>query len=235
MREQIRQAVAVLTAGGVIAHPTETVFGLAADPTNRHALDRLLALKGRQPNKGLILLIPDRSVLNEFLQPRTLIDPGVQALMDRFWPGPLTLVLPARPGLPAPLTGGGDFIAVRHSPSPLVADLLAVWGAPLVSTSANFSGQPVLNDHQAVLAAFGAQVGVVIAGCCSASAQPSTVVIMDPDRGRMQLLRSGEIALAVIRGVLMDQGLFQAEDRRNGGETHRQSSGYHLYSGDRDV
>lgn len=200
LADQIKRAVAVLAGGGVIAHPTETVFGLAADPGSSTALEKLLALKGRAEGKGFILLIPDRAILPEFIQPDSLTDPLVNSLIEKFWPGPLTLVLPALSSISPLLTGGRGTVAVRHSSSVLVQDLLKVWGGAVVSTSANRADTVVLCDRQQVFEEFGAELGYVVSGLCKASSMPST--ILEAYQGQVRLLRPGAVSTASIQDVL---------------------------------
>ncbi len=201
----LQRAAALLEAGAIIAHPTETLYGLAVNPFDAGALERLSRLKRRSPGqaarKGFILLVSGVDQLQSLLLPPP---PLAQRLIKKFWPGPLTLVLPARPGLPAPLTGGGDHLAVRHSPAPLVRELLAVWKNPLVSTSANVSGQPPLNSGRAVHRQWGRAVSLVLEdprrGDIGANAPPSTVLRVAGDRAR--LLRHGALSRQALLTVI---------------------------------
>lgn len=198
--ESIAKAVVELARGGVIAHPTETIFGLAVDPGNQQALERLLAIKGRKQKKGFILLVPGRNSLLNIVRPTALFDPVVTALMTQLWPGPVTMVLPVLPTISPLLTGGGEYVAVRHSPSPLVNQLLSAWQGIIVSTSANRSASGVLGDHQAVAAEFGPELGYVIPGHCQQKSKPSTIIKIAADK--IELLRSGAMPIASIQAVL---------------------------------
>jgi L-threonylcarbamoyladenylate synthase len=202
--KKIKQAVAVLHGGGVIAHPTETIFGLGVAANNSKALNRLLLLKGRSKAKGFILLIPDQTFLLDIVQTQSLKNPLVQALIAKFWPGPLTLVLPALPEVSSLLTGGSGYIASRHSSSLLVEELLTVLGGAVASTSANRSGGPALIDHHAVSQEFGADLGYVIPGSCSASPLASTVLMVEKNSNKVNLLRAGAICIASIRAALLE-------------------------------
>ncbi|MBF0110316.1 MAG: threonylcarbamoyl-AMP synthase [Magnetococcales bacterium] len=186
-----------LRRGGIIAHPTETVYGLGADPFHPEALQRILSLKGRDAAKGFILLIPDRPALDPLV---AAIPVTARRLMEHFWPGPLTLILPARPGLPAPLTGGRSTLAVRHSSSRHVTTLLEFWNRPLVSTSANRSGAPPLRDGKQVIDLFGAEIDCLQLGHCPPDTPPSTIVAFDEKQPR--IIRMGTITQAMIRAVL---------------------------------
>lgn len=190
-------ACRALAMGQVIAHPTETLFGLAVDPFNPVAVQRLLRLKGRNAGKGFILLVPDRERALALIEPPS---PLAQRLMTDFWPGPLTLVLPARSGLPAVVTGGSGFVALRHSSSPLVAQLLHGWQKPLVSTSANPSGHAPACSAEEVRRYWGKAIAVVLEGSTAKEALPSTVVQVKS--GEVRVLREGVISMAALQAKI---------------------------------
>ena len=144
---QLRRAVDVLRRGGVIAYPTEGVWGLGCDPNNTDALQRLLALKQRDPDKGLILIAADIEQLDPLLDQLT---PDQRARLAASWPAPLTWVVPVGPQLPVLVSGGRATLALRVSAHPTVAALCRAWGGPLVSTSANPSGRPAPTDPRRV-------------------------------------------------------------------------------------
>ncbi len=208
--QALQRAVAVLQRGEIIAHPTETLFGLAVDPFNPTALARLLRLKGSNPGqatrKGFILLLPGAECIKRLLLPPSAL---AQQLMARFWPGPLTLVLPARPGLPPQLTGGGTRLAVRHSPAPLVTALMAVWKNPLVSTSANISGQPPLNSGIDIHQQWGAAVSLVledgVQNDMDHNALPSTILQVEGER--VCLLRAGAVSREALLAIMPNLNL----------------------------
>ena len=190
----LQRAAHALANGQIIAHPTETVFGLAADPFNPSALHHLLQLKGRAASKGFILLIPDRCWLDQLVETPS---PLAERLMHHFWPGPLTLVLPARPGLPVAVTGGSDWVAVRHSSSPLVKTLLRTWQKPLVSTSANPTGKPPACSAAEVQQYWNRAVAIILTGAESTETRPSTLLQVVADRVR--LLREGALTMAQLQ------------------------------------
>lgn len=192
-----RRACHALTMGRVIAHPTETLFGLAADPFNPVAVQHLLRLKGREVGKGFILLVPDQEGVLSLIQPPS---PLAQRLMSVFWPGPLTLVLPARSGLPAVVTGDSGFVAVRHSSSPLVEQLMQCWQKPLISTSANPAGHAPACSAEEVRRYWGEAVAVVLEGSTAKEALPSTVLQVEPEGTRM--LREGVISMAALQAKI---------------------------------
>jgi L-threonylcarbamoyladenylate synthase len=127
-----------LKKGEVIAAPAEGVYGLCADPFNTDALQNLLAIKERNPGKGFVVLIEKPGHLSMLTETLAKYH---WAAIDKYWPGPITLLLPARPEVPSLLTGGGDKIAVRLPAAAHVQAYLKAWGGPLVSTSANLSGE----------------------------------------------------------------------------------------------
>ncbi|MDH5298770.1 MAG: L-threonylcarbamoyladenylate synthase [Desulfobulbaceae bacterium] len=186
-------AVQVLRQGGVVAFPTETYYGLAADPFNPAALARLFRLKQRPLAKAILVLIRDRGQL-------PLLASGVpapfQPLMARFWPGPLTLVFPAVPTLPRLLTGGSGTVAVRLSSHPLAGRLLAAFGGPLTATSANLSGQPAAASAHQVRAQFGPAVDCILDGGLTPGGKGTTLV--GYDNHHLFLLRDGVIPFAEI-------------------------------------
>ncbi|MBF0138793.1 MAG: threonylcarbamoyl-AMP synthase [Magnetococcales bacterium] len=193
---ELQEGLRALRNGQVIAHPTETVYGLAADPFSFPALEKILALKGRQESKGFILLIKDRADLSEIVASPS---PLAQTFMEHFWPGPLTLIMPARPSVPDWVTGGRGSVAVRHSSSPHVAALLGVWGKPLVSTSANLSGSPPLTTGTRVRECFGSRIGCIMDGRCPTGSLPSTIVALDEEVPR--IVRAGAVTIEMLRRV----------------------------------
>lgn len=193
-----------LALGQVIAHPTETVFGLAADPFHPDAIARLISLKGRCSTKGFIVLIPDQAGLKPLVDSPSAL---ARQLMDHFWPGPLTLILPARAGLPVALTGQSQGIAVRHSSSPVVTELLHRWQKPLISTSANLTGYPPLCSAAEVRKLWGEAIPVVLEGHTPVNALPSTILHITANRAL--LVRVGAVSVAELRGALPEMELIE--------------------------
>ncbi|PWD67649.1 L-threonylcarbamoyladenylate synthase type 1 TsaC [Pectobacterium versatile] len=145
----------------VIAYPTEAVFGLGCDPDSEVAVNRLLALKQRPRQKGLILIAADFSQLAPYIDDSALSDEQ-KAVMFSTWPGPVTWVLPAKRTTPQWLTGQFSSLAVRVSDHPLVKELCQRYGKPLVSTSANLSGQPPCRTAHEVSQQFGDDFPVLV-------------------------------------------------------------------------
>ena len=157
----LSKAIAALHSGGVIAYPTEAVFGLGCDPCNEKALARIIDIKSRDAHKGFILIARSLEQLIPFLAP---VQPEWQSQFDAVWPGPVTMVVPCATGTSELLSGGRQTLAVRVSAHPLVQDLCAQFDGPIVSTSANRSGQPPCRDTACAVQLFGSDVDVVVDG-----------------------------------------------------------------------
>jgi L-threonylcarbamoyladenylate synthase len=169
---RLRLAQQVLSAGGVIACPTESVWGLSCDPHNVWAVERLLTLKGRSPSKGLILVAADEQQL-EFLFAD--LEPDQRRVMSESWPGPSTWLVPHRGRVAAWIHGAHETVAVRVSDHPVVAALCRAWRGPLVSTSANPAGcRPPRAGFQ-VRRYFGDLLDYILPGAVGDSAGPTQI------------------------------------------------------------
>ena len=135
----VGQAAELLKAGGLVASPTETVYGLCANALNEEAVKKIYAAKGRPSDNPLIVHIADLSMLQPLVKE---ISPIAQTLMRAFWPGPMTLIFKASPLVPKVVTGGLDTVAVRFPSDPTIAKLIKTSGLPLAAPSANTSGKP---------------------------------------------------------------------------------------------
>ena len=185
----------VLSAGGVIAYPTDTFYGLGADPRNKAAVMRLFAVKGRQEDQPILLLIADLSVVRQWAAE---IPPRAEVLMKRFWPGPLTLVFRARADVLPELTAGTGTIGLRVPGNALTRSLLGFLGHPLTGTSANRSGSPNLSSARETAEALGGLVDVILDGGETAGGKPSTIVDVSSEVPR--IVRDGAIAARDITG-----------------------------------
>ena len=145
----ITQAAHLLRGGGVIAYPTEAVWGLGCDPRNEAAVLRLLALKQRAVDKGLILIAADETQLAPYID-MTALEDAQRAAVHASWPGPHTWIVPASTNAPAWITGTHTGIAVRVSALPTVIALCNAFGGALVSTSANRAGDPAPSSRDAL-------------------------------------------------------------------------------------
>jgi L-threonylcarbamoyladenylate synthase len=193
----IAEAAALLAAGGLVAFPTETVYGLGADARSDKAVARIFAAKARPSFNPLIVHVPDI----EAVQAITTLGPNARTLALRFWPGPLTLVLPLREGTGlSPLVSAGlPTVAVRVPAHPLAQRLLRQFGGPVAAPSANPSGRvsPTRADH--VLEGLSGRIDAVLdGGPCSVGLE-STILLADPDP---ILLRPGGIPLEMLAEAL---------------------------------
>ena len=182
-------AIEVLRAGGLVAMPTDTVYGVGVALDAEDGLPRLFAAKDRPLDRAIVLLVADI----EQAASVGVLSGAARLLAERFWPGGLTLVLPQVPGarLPAVLTAGAATIGVRLPDHESPRALARVLG-PLPVTSANLSGRPDARDATEVLAQLGARIDLVLDGGPARGGTPSTVVDCSGDRPR--ILRSGAIA-----------------------------------------
>jgi L-threonylcarbamoyladenylate synthase len=183
--EEIARVAAAVARGEVVGYPTETFYGLGADALDEAAVARLLALKGRGAEKTVSALVLDEAMLALLVAE---VSPAARALMAAHWPGALTLALPARPGLPAPLVSDG-FVAVRESPHPAARALLLAAGRPLTATSANPAGAAPPTTAEGVRRYFAGLL--VLEGGATPGGQPSTLVRVRGDR--LEVLREGAV------------------------------------------
>ncbi len=173
----IQEAALVVRAGGVIAYPTEAVFGLGCDPRNEAALARIVSLKGRSQEMGFIIIAESFAQLRPFCQ---RVSEAVRETVFAHWPGPVTWVFPASVACSPLLTGGRNTIALRVTAHPVAAALCEACGMALVSTSANLSGQAPLRSAAAVAETFSEShhrggIDCVVAGEVGAEDRPTTI------------------------------------------------------------
>lgn len=187
-----------LIAGELVALPTETFYALAAHPFQEKALAHLFSLKGRTPDKPVLLLVSGPDMVSRMAQD---IPALARELMARFWPGPLTLILPARE-LSLRLTGGTRGVGLRQPRQEVTCRLIAALGFPLTGTSANRAGQPALTRAAEVEKEFGNDLALILdAGPCPGGL-PSTVV--DVSVRPPRLVRAGAVVVADIREIIPD-------------------------------
>jgi L-threonylcarbamoyladenylate synthase len=194
-------AIEALRAGGVVAVPTDTVYGLAAALDVPGAIERLFAAKGRSTDRAIAVLLAGV----EQAEAIATLPPEALALGAAFWPGGLTLVVRQRPDrqLPAALTGGADTIGIRVPDRAAPRALAAALG-PLPTTSANVSGEPELPDAAAIHARLGARIDLILDGGPAPGGRASTVVDVTVDPPR--ILRDGAIPAADVESALRDMG-----------------------------
>ncbi|AKF36455.1 L-threonylcarbamoyladenylate synthase type 1 TsaC [Yersinia enterocolitica] len=172
-RAALSDVLQALQQEEVIAYPTEAVFGLGCDPDSEKAVNALLALKQRPWQKGLILIAANYEQLKPYVDDAALTDSQRETIFS-VWPGPVTWVIPTRPETPRWLTGSFDSLAVRVSDHPLVQQLCSQYGKPLVSTSANLSGQEPCRTTEEVRIQFGSSLPV-LAGLVGGRLNPSEI------------------------------------------------------------
>lgn len=187
--EALVRAVAALKRGEVIAFPTETLYGLGADALNPAAVEKVFHLKGRDPGNPIPVLITDRRMLSELVAEVPAV---AENLITRFWPGALTIVLPARSGIPRPLVNLSGGVGVRISSQPIANQLVRALGRPLTATSANPSGQPAARTIQEARHYFSGLIDIFIEGGALLSKTGSTVVEIVGER--IRIIREGDIA-----------------------------------------
>ncbi len=192
----VARAAALLRAGGVVAFPTETVYGLGALAFDPAAAARIFEIKGRPSFDPLIVHVLDETMLAQVVAG---VPPLARRLMERFWPGALTIVLPKDPGLPALVTAGLPTVAVRRPSHPVARALLEAAGAPIAAPSANpFGGlSPTRAEH--VAAALGDRVDLILDGGATNLGLESTIVALDP---KPVLLRAGSIGVEEIEAEI---------------------------------
>lgn len=180
----------VVRSGGVIAYPTETYYGLGVDPGNPAAVGKLFHIKGRQADQPILLLIKDASEVSEWVAG---ISPLAGSLMERFWPGPLTLVFSAKPGVLPELTAGTGRIGLRVPGNEVTLGLLQFMGTALTGTSANRTGRPGLETAGEVAGELGGMVDLILDGGRTIGGKPSTVADVSADR--LRVIREGAVLL----------------------------------------
>ncbi|MBI2473190.1 threonylcarbamoyl-AMP synthase [Candidatus Uhrbacteria bacterium] len=191
--QTIQQAIAVLKNGGVVVFPTETAYGLAADAANTESVDRVSLIKGRTEDKSLPLIAADTAMVEVIAG----IPRGLRSLADRYWPGPLTLVLPVMGDQLAASVIRQGTIAIRVSSHPVAQALARGLGRPIVSTSANRSGEPTCYslecvkkqfEHQPIKPDYYLDAGVLLP-------EPTSTIVGLDDYGIPEVLRQGSIEI----------------------------------------
>ncbi len=196
-RTEIEQARDCIAAGGVVAIPTDTLYGLAADATNPEALERVYEIKGRPSGMALPVLVSGWEQVGMVSTVSGRRGELARILAERFWPGPLTLVLPASPELPPRLTAGLDTIAVRMPDHAAPLALAAGIGRPITGTSANRSGEPDLTDPEELRRCLGGLVDGIIVSGEPPQGTASTIVAVSDDE--LTLLRAGALPFSEVR------------------------------------
>lgn len=186
-------AANLLRSGGVVAFPTETYYGLAVDPFNPAALERLFRVKHRPSRLPILVLVGKRSQLPLLTSE---VPSLYHLLMDTFWPGPLTLIFPALPTLPHQLTGQTATVGIRHSPHQVANDLIYALNGPITATSANISGYPAATSSEDVARMFGDDLDLILDGGLTPGGKGSTLVGME--RNQLVCIRDGQVEYTTV-------------------------------------
>jgi len=211
----IREAAALIRAGEVVAFPTETVYGLGADAGNSVAVERIFAAKGRPSDNPLIVHIGEKRQLEKLVLSCGEV---VCRLIDRFWPGPLTVVLPARPGAVSPrVTAGLPTVAVRMPNHPVALALLRAAGCPVAAPSANRSGRASPTRAEHVRADLEGLIAGILDGGPAEVGVESTVV--EFAGGAVHVLRPGGITAAELQAAVPGVPVYSGGEPDNGPDT----------------
>ena len=199
--EHIRRVAKALDLGQVVALPTDTFYGLAVDPVNLRAVDRIYDLKTRARHKPLSLLIADVAQAYELARG---IDSGFDKLAERFWPGPLTIIVRAGSKLPLRVTASTGNVALRVPEAPICRAVVRELGLPITATSANLRGLPECTWAGCVREQFGDTIPLIVDGGPTARSVATTIVDLSGGENSWMILREGaiathEIALALQR------------------------------------
>jgi len=185
--EAIERAAVALRRGEIVAIPTDALYTLIADPFNLHAVGRVFAAKGREPHRSLPLLVSDFLMAEELV---TELPTRFYLLARRFWPGPLTIIVPASAKVPLKVTGNTGRLALRQTRSRAAQALIDWLGQPLISTSANVSGQPTCRTGIEVFGTMDGRVDLVLDGGRCTGAGSTTVDVTEP---YWRLIKEGSI------------------------------------------
>lgn len=184
----ISQAAEIIKRGGLLVYPTDTFYGLGGDPGNELTIQRIFQVKGRPLNKPLPLIIGDTSCLEEWASD---IPPVSKRLMDSFWPGPLTLILPAVSGLPSALTAGTGKIGIRWPKSPVATAIAKMADTAIISTSANLSEKGGIVDPEGLFKDMNGLVDMIIDSGVLPPTSGSTIV--DACSEPIRIIREGDM------------------------------------------
>jgi L-threonylcarbamoyladenylate synthase len=188
--DRIAQVVQSLAAGKVAALPTDTFYGLAVDPVNLRAVDRIYEIKTRARHKPLSLLISETAQAYSIARD---IDTAFDRLAERFWPGPLTIIVKAGARLPLRVTANTGNVALRVPEAPIARAVVSALGLPITATSANLRGMPECTDAHFVRAQLSDQIPLIVDGGTTPRSMPTTIVDLSGGGNSWMILREGAI------------------------------------------
>ena len=193
----VNEVVECLRRGGIIGYPTETVYGIGGDATNAKVIDMIQKLKGRDSRNPMLVLVARTSDVISLVR---TVSEKAKSLMNRFWPGPLTLILEILPILPESLLSKGNKLGIRISPDPVCDTLISAFRKPLISTSANPHGKKPAQSASEVSDYFGDSLNMIVDGGERIGGVPSTIldVSVDPP----VLIREGAVKREDIEGTI---------------------------------
>ncbi len=197
--DRIDYIVSCLRRGDVVAMPTDTFYGLAVDPVNLHAVESIYRLKSRQKQKPLSLLISSLAMAYELARDS---DPMLDKLADRFWPGPLTIIVRAGTKLPLRSTANTGNVALRIPDSAIPRAVVEHFGLPITATAANLQGASECTHAACVRDQIGDRIPLIVDGGPTGRSQPTTIVDLSLGDGRWEILREGAIPTHEIVMVL---------------------------------
>lgn len=195
--ENIEEAAEIIRIGGLVAVPTETVYGLAGNGMNEDAVREIYRVKGRPEVKPLSLMVPDSSAFERYCED---IPEAAYTLAEAFWPGPLTIVLKAKPEISETVRAGGETVGLRCPDHPKTLELLRKCGLPLAAPSANLSGAPSPKSAEDVLSGLGGEIDAVLDGGPCGLGRESTII--DLSRKPYRILRQGALPAEEIQAAL---------------------------------
>jgi L-threonylcarbamoyladenylate synthase len=198
LERKVQEAAIIIKAGGLVVYPTETVYGLAADPRNRIAILKVFGAKNRPMDNPLSVAVRNLDQADDLVY----LNAAVKKVAKAFLPGPLTVVLKKKALLPKELTGGLDKVGIRIPGHPVALRLIELAG-PITATSANVSGEPAPVTADEAKEQLGDKVNFILDTGVSGSGQPSTVVDLS-EKGKIEILRGGNISKKMLESVLKD-------------------------------
>ena len=196
IQNQVEQAITILKQGGIVACPTDTVYGMGAAINIESAVERVFQIKGRPHSRALPILLAEKYQIAEVAK---IVPPLARRLADRFFPGALTIVLPKADSVSNIVTGGRKTIAIRIADHPIPIAVVRGLGVPIVGTSANLSGSPSALTAEEVRAQLGDRVDMIINGGRCPGGWESTIIDLSGETPR--ILRQGPISMEELKEV----------------------------------